>query len=385
MRYYNPISDVKRKCKVCGKKKTISKSLSVCLDCIRTKEETLPLIKSAHGNLRRDYKLPAEPPKDPNGIQCNLCSNRCLIGKGERGYCGLRWNNGSLNTLSDQNKGLLYMYLDPHVTNCCGAWFCPGGTGSGFPRFSRTQGPEHGYLNLSVFFYGCNFDCMFCQNFSHKELQNGKTITIDDLAEQVLVNEKISCICYFGGSPEPQLPYSLKASKLALEYSKDRVLRLCWEWNGCGDPYLVKEAAELALISGGNIKFDLKCHTPSLSIALSGVDNSRAFSNFKMIAQEKYEKRPEVPMLTATTLIVPGYVDKIEVERIAEFIADLNENIPYSLLLFHPAYAMSDLPSTSLKLVQDCYRAASSFLENVNIGNLHMLGMRKMDDFTRTM
>jgi pyruvate formate lyase activating enzyme len=384
MRYYNPIRDVKRKCIICGKKKTISKSLFVCLDCIRTKEESLPFIKSAHEKLRREHKLPSDPPKDPNGIQCNLCSNRCVIGKGERGYCGLRWNNGRLSTLSDEDNGLLYMYLDPHVTNCCGAWFCPGGTGAGFPRFSWTHGPESGYLNLSVFFYGCNFNCMYCQNSSHKELRNGKKITTDDLAEQVLLNEKISCICYFGGSPEPQLPFSLKASKLALEYSEDRILRLCWEWNGCGETSLVREAAELALISGGTIKFDLKCHTPSLSLALSGVDNSRAFSNFKMIAQEKYEKRSEVPMLTATTLLVPGYIDKIEVERIAEFIAELNESIPYSLLLFHPDYAMSDLPYTNLKLAQDCYRAASSFLENVNIGNLHMLGMRRMDDFIRS-
>jgi pyruvate formate lyase activating enzyme len=104
-----------------------------------------------------------------------------------------------------------------------------------------------------------------------------------------------------------------------------------------------------------------------------------------MIASEKYDKRSELPLLTATTLLVPGYVDKIEIERIAEFIGDLNENIPYSLLLFHPAYAMSDLPSTSLNLAQECYRAASSFLEDVNVGNLHMFGMRKMDDFTRSL
>jgi pyruvate formate lyase activating enzyme len=247
------------------------------------------------------------------------------------------------------------------------------------------MGPERGYLNLSVFFYGCNFDCLYCQNSSHKQLEEGRYITAEDLAQQVKLKEEITCICYFGGSPEPQLPFSIKVSKLAKEYAYDRVMRLCWEWNGCGDPKLVNNVAKLALDSGGNMKFDLKCYTPSLSVALSGVDNSRAYSNFEMVARKYYPQRPDVPVLTATTLMVPGYVDVKEIEHIAGFIAKLDESIPYSLLVFHPDYAMRDLPYTSLKQAQESYITASGLLDNVNVGNLHTFGMRNMSEFKKSL
>lgn len=307
------------------------------------------------------------------------------MGNGEKGYCGLRWNNGGTRSLVDAEVGLLYAYFDPHVTNCCGAWFCPGGTGNGYPKYARRKGPEHGNLNLSVFFYGCNFNCLYCQNSSHKKLKEGKYMLADDLAKHVEHKEEVTCVCYFGGSPEPQLPFSLKVSKLAKENIDDRVLRFCWEWNGCGDPKLVNDVAKLALDSGGNIKFDLKCYTPNLSLALSGVDNSRAYSNFEMVARKYYSQRSSVPVLTATTLMVPGYVDVKEVEKIAGFIAKLDESIPYSLLVFHPDYAMRDLPYTPLRQAQESYVAASKLLENVHVGNLHTLGMGNMSEFIKSL
>ncbi|MCJ7456561.1 radical SAM protein, partial [Candidatus Bathyarchaeota archaeon] len=87
-------------------------------------------------------------------------------------------------------------------------------------------------------------------------------------------------------------------------------------------------------------------------------------------------QRPELPLLTATTLLVPGYVDVLEVEKIAIFLADLDRKIPYSLLVFHPDFMMSDLPVTPYRQVQDCYRAAKKHLASVNIGNLATLGIR---------
>jgi pyruvate formate lyase activating enzyme len=72
----------------------------------------------------------------------------------------------------------------------------------------------------------------------------------------------------------------------------------------------------------------------------------KTLENFARVA-EKFGKRPEVPLLVASTLLVPGYVDKEEVRRIAEFVASLNPAIPYSLLAFYPNCLMDDLPCTS--------------------------------------
>ena len=370
-------------CSVCGETSgVVSEALGVCLDCIRERwEEASPYAEAAHNEVRKLHDLPRSPPRTDEGVPCGLCSNQCTMGNGEKGYCGLRWNDGGLRSLSERGRGLVYSYLDPHVTNCCSAWFCPAGTGAGYPAYARKDGPEYGHSNLSVFLYGCNFDCLFCQNSSHKRFRSIAPMTAEAVAHRVRENPRISCICFFGGSPEPQLPFAIEVSERALEARRDQPLRICFEWNGCGNVNLVRRAAEISLESGGNIKFDLKCFTPGLSLALSGVPNERAYRNFEMIAEEYYPKRPELPVLTATTLMVPGYVDAAEVDAIAGFIADLDPSIPYSLLSFHPDYHMADLPYTSLGQAIECYNAAKRHLERVHMGNLHILGVGGMARF----
>ena len=158
-------------------------------------------------------------------------------------------------------------------------------------------------------------------------------------------------------------------------------MRICFEWNGCGNKTLVKKAGELSFRSGGNIKFDLKAHSDLLNIVLTGVSNRRAYENFEMLFHEFYTERPGLPVLTATTLLVPGYVDSQEVEGIAKFLADLDPEIPYSLLIFHPDYMMRDLPITPVSQVVECYKAARRHLKNVNVGNLHLIGFSSMNGF----
>ncbi|MFN3384585.1 MAG: radical SAM protein, partial [Archaeoglobaceae archaeon] len=72
---------------------------------------------------------------------------------------------------------------------------------------------------------------------------------------------------------------------------------------------------------------------------------------------------------------VPYYVDEKEVEGIASFMASIDENVPYSLLVFHPDYLLRDLPITPKEQVLNCFKVAKRFLKRVNIGNLHLLGI----------
>ncbi len=344
----------KSSCKICGRKSNlISDLLGICVDCIR--EKPREEIKKVHHRIRGELLLPPEPPKDPVGVPCNLCQNECRIPDGSKGYCDINKNsNGRL--VRPLEEGLVHTYLDPLPTNCCADWFCPGSA-------------ERGNLNLAVFFYGCNFDCIFCQNSSHKEIYSAPKLSQEEFVEELIENKRISCICYFGGSPEPHLPFALKVSEKILDSAKPRI---CWEWNGCGNQKLVRKAAELSFKSGGIIKFDLKAWDENLSLALSGVPNKRAYENFRMIGEEFYPQRSE-PMLTATTLLVPGYVDREEVESIAKFISDIDPEIPYSLLVFHPSFYMEDMPITPHKQVEGCYQTAKKYLNNVNIGNRHLL------------
>jgi pyruvate formate lyase activating enzyme len=251
-------------------------------------------------------------------------------------------------------------------------WVCPGGTECGFPQFSHAKIPEWGFKNLAVFLKSCTFNCLFCQNWHYREesLTAGQQRT-EAIAEEV--DDRTSCVCYFGGDPTPQIHYALKASERALERAKG-ILRICWETNGSMNPQLLDKAAALSLESGGCIKFDLKAWHRELHYALCGTGNEQTLANFEQLA-EYIPKRPSPPFLIASTLLVPGYIDEAEVREIASFIASLDPYIPYSLLGFCPHFEMQDLPRTSARHAERCRKAAlDSGLKRVKIGNVHLLG-----------
>jgi pyruvate formate lyase activating enzyme len=321
---------------------------------------------------RADFGLPPKPPDDPVGVSCTICVNQCKIPENGTGYCGLRINQGGRLRGVSSTKGKLSWYHDPLPTNCVGDWVCAGGTGAGFPTYAYCPEAESGYKNLAVFFQACSFNCLFCQNW-HFRAQSVR-VSIRSHEEIIAdVDDQTSCICYFGGDPSPQLPYSLKVSREALDRNKNRILRICWETNGSMRPDLLSEIMELAIDSGGCVKFDLKAWYPNLHLALTGVTNKRTLDNFARAAA-LIDRRPTPPPLIASSLLVPGYIDQQEISAIAKFVADLDPTIPYSLLAFHPQFYMSDLPVTSKDLANRCYQAAKDAgLNQVRIGNIHLL------------
>jgi len=367
------------KCLVCGEKAdTISDSLGVCVKCIRGKpERALEITKQVHAKSRAVFGLPSEPPKDADGLPCGVCANSCIIGVGESGFCGLVWNvEGRLVRFGGTaEKGILEWYYDSLPTNCVSWWFCPGCTGSGYPKYAHKPEAEYGYSNLAVFYGACSHDCLFCQNWRYRNLsvRHKPVLSAADLAAKV--DKYVSCICYFGGDPSPQMPHSLEVSRTALEkaQAEKRILRICWETNGYMNPKFAERATEMALESGGNIKFDLKVWSEALSLALCGVSNKPTLTNFRTIGEKFYERRKEVPLLCASTLLVPGYVNVEEVEGIAKFISEIDASIPYTLLAFYPCYVMNDLPTTSRKQALECQKAAEEHLNKVRIGNIHLL------------
>ena len=348
------------------------------MHCIREKpEEALKITDRVHAESRAMFGLPPKPPRDLNGLLCGVCSNNCKIGMGEKGFCGLVFNvDGRLVRMGGTvEKGILHWYYDPLPTNCVAWWFCPGCTGAGYPKYAYRRGAETGYSNLAVFYGSCSLDCLFCQNWHYRSLaaELSSVMSADSLADKA--DAHVSCICYFGGDPSVQMPHALKASETALKKARNegRILRICWETNGYWKRESAIKAAELSLTSGGNIKFDLKTWNENLNRALCGVSNVPTLKSFKMIGEKYFKERSELPILTASTLPVPGYVDVEEVRELASFIAYVDPRIPYTLLAFCPKYVMSDLPTTSRGLAYQCYETAKKHLENVRIGNISLL------------
>ncbi|MDH5795574.1 MAG: radical SAM protein [Candidatus Bathyarchaeota archaeon] len=306
-----------------------------------------------------------------------MCANDCRIGFDKKGFCGLVSNRqGHLVRMGGTpEKGVLEWYYDALPTNCVAWWLCPGCTGAGYPKYACKPSAETGYANLAVFYGACSLDCLFCQNWHYRSMSQkcSPTVSAEKLAEKA--DSHVPCICFFGGDPSVQMPHALKTSQIALSKAEigKRILRICWETSGNMLREFADKAALLSFSSGGVTKFDLKAWDDNLYRGLCGVSNKATFENFEMIGSRYFGDRLEVPVLTASTLLVPGYVDVTEVENIARFIAGIDSRIPYTLLAFHPQYMMKDLPTTSRKQAYECLKGAGKHLEKIRIGNIHLL------------
>ncbi|MEW6568894.1 MAG: radical SAM protein [Chloroflexota bacterium] len=316
-----------------------------------------------HARSRSAFGLPEEPPRTPGGRRCTLCANACSIGEGERGFCGLRTvRQGRLVHLAGTPAaGLLHWYRDPLPTNCVADWVCEG---------SRHVGCH----NLAVFYASCTADCLFCQNWHYRRAspEASRRISARELADQA--NDRTFCVCYFGGDPASQMPHALAASR----HLAARGVRICWETNGTMHPRLLQTAVQLSFDTGGCVKFDLKAFDDSLNRALTGVSNRSVLDNFALAARWA-SRRPEPPLVVASTLLVPGYVDADQVGSLARFIAAIDRDIPYALLAFAPAFEMADLPCTTLSEALAAESAArEAGLTRVRIGNRHLLGASRL-------
>ena len=311
-----------------------------------------------HPASRKEFDLPIHPPNSVEGVKCFLCANECIIGEGERGFCGLRtvMFGKLVHAAGTSALGLLHWYRDPLPTNCVADWVCEG-----------SQHP--GYHNLAVFYSSCTMNCLFCQNWHFRTVspETGQKLSATELASNV--NKRTYCVCYFGGDPASQMPHSLANARLLAK----RGVRICWETNGTMHYKLLDAALKYALETGGCLKFDLKAWDERLHIALTGISNRRTIENFIRTAKRAYE-RPIPPLVVASTLLVPGYVEADEVSRIAALISSINPDIPYALLAFAPNFYLSNLPFTSSRQAKEAEVAArQAGLTNVRLGNRHLL------------
>ncbi len=295
-------------------------------------------------------------------MACPLCSNGCRLGEEELGLCGLRTvRDGRLVHLGGTHQsGLVTWYDDPLPTNCVADWVCEGG------RVGRTR-KGRGMVNLAVFYEACTFNCISCQNWHFRLRRPPGQVRAERLAAQA--HGRTFCVCFFGGDPTPQMPHALSVGRKLAE----RGVTICWETNGSMHPRFLDQAVDLSLHSGGCIKFDLKAFHGVLHEALTGVPNRRTLDNFRRAAA-RFSERHDPPLVVASTLLVPGYVDAEEIEQLTTFVAAIDPAIPYAFLAFHPSFYVPDLPRTSVSHAEEAEAVArQAGLERVRVGNRHLL------------
>jgi pyruvate formate lyase activating enzyme len=290
------------------------------------------------------------------------------MNEGDVGFCNIRIVKDSRVVERYPGKAIVSWYFDPLPTNCVADWVCS-------VTKEKREGISHNrWKNLSVFYGSCNSDCLYCQNASYRKMMatGNPLLTPEELANAA--DDYTTCVCYFGGDPAPNSEHSLKVSELII---KKKPVRICYETNGNISKKWIDRISSVVDKTGGTLKFDIKAVSPNLYRIMTGISNSTMLRNFKELSTMKRNRQSE--FLVASILLVPGYVDLPEVQRICRFISENDSTIPTVLLGFYPHHAMNDLPRTSQSHANASLKIAKDEgLINVRIGNLSLLGL---DDY----
>lgn len=186
-----------------------------------------------------------------------------------------------------------------------------------------------------LFFWGCNIDCKGC--YCKRRIYSAM---LDDFTGKHLNDPKM-----VAKPPVKFLTFDEVMDKLSKLDLKSIILDGQEAGIDPAYPLLTKAFHEKfntynTVLSNGHFLPDLthtdkvevgiKAITDSLHIDYTGISNTTVLENTKKI----YEAGKD---LLVESVLIPGYIDSGEVERVAKFVADIDENIPFVVLPYFKA------------------------------------------------
>lgn len=276
-------------------------------------------------------------------VHCYLCAHECRIAAAKFGLCGVRQNVGG--TLYSMIYGkVVAANVDP-IEKKPLYHFLPGSS------------------SYSIATIGCNFKCGFCQNWqiSQASLREGDAGGGDPLPPAQIVAKAKRNNC-------TSISYTYTEPTIFFEYAYDTAI-------------LAKEAglANVFVTNGYMTRKALEMIAPYLSAAnvdLKGFRDDFYKKNCQARLQPVLDTIISLKelgiWLEVTTLIIPGENDSdMELSQLADFLAQLDKNIPWHLSRFHPDYRFLDhgaTPLESLRRAREIGRRKG--LRHIYLGNV---------------
>jgi pyruvate formate lyase activating enzyme len=275
-------------------------------------------------------------------VKCLLCANRCRIAPGARGICGVMENRDG--TLYSLVYGIVIAEnVDPVEKK---------------PLFHVYPGSR----SYSIATVGCNFHCMFCQNYTISQMPResgriaGQKRTPDEIVEAALETGSRS-ISYTYTEPTVFFDFAYDTAKIA----QKRGLKNIYVTNG----YMTSEMLVMfsPYLDAANV--DLKSFSDEFYRKYCGGRLQPVLDTLR--------KMKELGIwVEVTTLLIPDLNDSNgELSRIAAFIASLGTETPWHISRFHPEYYMTDRPMTPSSSIHEAVKIGKSAgLKYVYSGNL---------------
>jgi pyruvate formate lyase activating enzyme len=264
-----------------------------------------------------------------NKIRCDLCPHHCLINAGKTGNCRVRKNiDGTLYSLV-YNKPIS-ANVDP-IEKKPLFHFYPGSTA------------------FSIATIGCNMQCKHCQNADISQTSVERYPTKEMSPKEIVSKAKKSgahSIAYTYTEPTIYYEYAYDTAKLA----HDEGLKNVFVTNGYIEHDPLKDIAPF--LDAANV--DLKGMTNEFYTKICGAKLSPVLESIRLY----YELGI---WLEITTLIIPELNDGEKMlTDIAEYIADLDPNIPWHVTGFYPTYQLTDKPPTPISSLQKAMEIGKS-------------------------
>lgn len=274
-------------------------------------------------------------------VQCQLCFRSCIINEGGRGHCGVRENrNGKLYSLTYGRPAAIQ--IDP----------------------VEKEPLYHFYPGTHMLCFGtagCNFKCVFCQNW-HLAARSPEDVESVPLSarEAVKMAKDRGCTSISFTYNELTVFYEwmYDVAKLAQESG----LKTLFHTNGAMRP----EPLRQLLKHMDAVCVDLKAFTTEFYYTTSLSQLEPVLTTLKIIKEEG-------AWLEITNLIIPTLNDDPQkIEEMCVWIRDnLGEDVPLHFSRFFPAYKLTKLYPTPIETLEGAKAIAEKAgLKYVTIGNV---------------
>lgn len=283
-------------------------------------------------------------PLPEDALRCYACGHRCLIKKGRRGICQVRFNEaGKLRVPWGYVAAL---QADPIEKK---------------PFFHILPGSEA----LTFGMLGCDFHCSYCQNWVTSQAMREPASDISRAYVRQLSAEDIIQVGRRAG-----------VSVVASSYNEPLITS---EWAVEVFKKARQSGMQCVYISNGNatrevLKF-LRPHIVGYKIDLKTMQD-RQYRKLGGVLQhvlDTIRMAHEIGLwVEVVTLVVPGFNDSTEeLMDAARYISSVSPNIPWHVTAFHPDYKMPDPDYTSpTTLLRAAEIGQEAGLNYVYAGNL---------------
>ena len=280
-------------------------------------------------------------------VRCNICQRRCRITEGGVGYCRTKINHQG--TLYDTIYGVVSSAAADPIEKK--------------PVFHYKPGS----LCYSVGSLGCNFRCVFCQNWQiayadavESAAGTCKTGVTPEKLVRLALSNGCDGVAWTYNEPSIWLNYALDCAKLC----KENGLYTVYVTNGYATPEGLDTIGPYLDV----YRVDIKSMDDAFYRELIKVPSSAGVREVAERARKHWEMHVE-----CVTNVIPDWNDSFDnIRATARWIVSaLGPKTPWHITRFFPYGELSHIPPTPLETLEGAVRIAhEEGLEFVYLGNM---------------